>query len=109
MSDATTRPPRQAVLIVADGDYIEVFGSKSIDVHFARMPQASNRGGEQLADVVMEAALPLRYRDLYDRSLLRANGIAKPLSAEVALYARAKKRALKAVDEFKDEKRGQVA
>lgn len=101
--DAPQRPQRQAVLIVADGDYIEVFAAKNVDVHVAKMPQAETRRGERIADVVMEMALPLRYRELYDRSLLRGNAIVRPLSAEVALAASSMKRTFKALNRLKDE------
>jgi hypothetical protein len=96
MNHCKQRPPRQAVLIVADGDYIEVFG-EGVDVHVARMPQSGTRQMEDLAEQVLHEALPLRYRPLFDRSKLRCNAVIRPLPAEVAYDALRTKRLMAAL------------
>jgi hypothetical protein len=93
--DVLSRPKRQAVLIVADGNYIEVFGD-GVDVHVAKIPQAGTVGMEDLAEHCLLQALPLRFRSLFDRSKLRGNAYVAPLRAEVAQDALRLKRMLAA-------------
>lgn len=94
------KTPKQAVLIVANGDYLEAFADKSIDVHIARVPSALTPRGERIAEACLEKSLPLRYRDLWRRDLLRANALVRPLTAEMALAALVTKDCIAALSEF---------
>jgi hypothetical protein len=110
--DVQSPPKRQAVLIVADGDYIEVFG-EAVDVHVAKLPQAGSREMGDVAEQCLELALPHRYRSLFDRSKLRCNAVIRPLSPIAALQALATKQAVVALnrlqDALKDAREGDAA
>ena len=96
--DDTNRPKRQAVLIVVHADgYLEGFAPKNLDIAFARVPAATSAFGQAVADDCFEMMLPLRYRELWRRDLLRANGTAHPLSAQSVLDALAAKDAIAAL------------
>lgn len=109
MDCPTPRPSRQAVLIVADGDYLEFFSDKSVDVHVAKVPQPGSRSMENLSDFILESTLPHRYRSLFDRSKLRGNAIIRPLSSSDALQALRVKRAVVALNQLQDELEGDRA
>lgn len=107
--DCSTKPPRrQAVLIVANGDYIEVFG-EAVDVHVAKLPQAGSREMESLAEECLDFALPLRYRSLFDRSKLRCNAIIRPLPASVALQALRTKQGIVALNQLQESQEVEAA
>lgn len=100
--DSCKRPPsRQAVLVAVhpDGD-LEAFANKSVDVRFVRMPVAHSLEGERIAEDCFELMLPRRYRDLWRRDLLRANGTTHPLTAQSALDALAAKDCIAALEPF---------
>ncbi|QDT74835.1 hypothetical protein [Lacipirellula limnantheis] len=100
---------RQQVLAVCNGNYVEFFAERNIDIHVAKIPQPDTCGLEDLAEQCLECSIPLRFRHLFDRSKLRGNAFIAPLAATVALYARAKRRALSQVDRIAEDERGAVA
>jgi hypothetical protein len=66
------------------------------------MPVAETKRGERIADVCLERMIPPRFRQLYDRSLLRANASVRPLDADAALAARSMSRAIKSLNRLQD-------
>lgn len=109
MNCPTPPPKRQAVLIVADGDFLEIFSDEPVSIHVARMPQADTRRGERIADACLERMIPPRFRELFDRSKLRGNAIISPLLPSVALQALRTKRAVVALNQLQDELEGDAA
>ena len=93
---------RPHILVVADGDYLEFFSDDSVALHVARVPGAETMRGERIADACLERMIPPRFRQLYDRSLLRANTSVRPLNAEAALAARSMSRAIKSLNRLQD-------
>lgn len=92
MNSRKQPPPRQAVLVVVHTDgYLEAFADKSVDVRFARMLEFDTPAGEDFAEQCFEMLLPRRYRDLWRRDFLRANGttdLLRPQAVADALAAR---------------------
>jgi hypothetical protein len=88
MDCPTPRPRRQAVLVVIHVDgFLEAFAEKNIDVAFARQLDFNTPRGERIADECFEMLLPRRYRDLWRRDYLRANGTTDLLTADAVLDA----------------------
>ena len=89
MDDSCNKPPkRQAVLVVHHDDGLaQAFAHKNIDVVFARMPAATSEFGRRVAEDCFELLLPKRYRDLWRRDYLRANGSTTPLRVETIAAA----------------------
>ena len=103
MDSCKQPPPRQAVLVAVHPDgFLEAFANKSVDVRFVRMPVAHSRESECLAEDCFELMLPPRYRDLWRRDLLRANGTTYPLTAQSALDALAAKDCIGALNQLSE-------
>ena len=78
------RQPRQKVLIVAHSDnFIEVYGD-NIDVEITRSPVASSTEAERLAEDIVEACLPPRFKSLYWPGKAKATASLRPLHAQTA-------------------------
>lgn len=86
MKPANRPAPMQDVLIVADGDTIEVFGER-LNARIVRVPVADTIKGERVADDCLEQLLPPRWRKLWRRDLLRNVGTTRPLRPEMVLRA----------------------
>jgi hypothetical protein len=98
-------PRRQAVLVAAYADgFLEVFAEMTVDVHIARVPMAHSREGEIIAEDCFELAMPRRFRQLFRRDRLRANGTARPLAAETAHAALATRDVLAALTHLANER-----
>lgn len=94
-------PPRQAVLVVVHVDgFIEAFAEKSVDVCFARLLEFDTPAGELLAEECFEMMLPKRYRDLWRRDYLRANGTTDLLRPQAVIDALAAKDCIAAIEPF---------
>ena len=103
MDSCKQPPPRQAVLVAVHSDgFLEAFANKSVDVRFFRMPVAQTREGERGADECFELMIPPRYRELWRRDLLRANGTSRPFPAQAALDALAAKDCIAALNRLAD-------
>ena len=100
--DCSKKPPRrQAVLIsVASDGYIEAFADKNIDIMIQRIPAASSQFGERAAEACFVLLLPKRFRDLWRRDFLRANAIARPLTAKMVGTALAARDCIAALEPF---------
>lgn len=83
---------------------LEAFAERNLDVAFARIPVASNQASERLAEECFELMLPRRYRDLWRRDYLRANGTTEPLSPEAVMAALAAKDSVAALESFMSSK-----
>lgn len=81
------QPPRRDVLVVIDGDYMEVYGEPGVRVHVAQIPQTGAIASEALAEVCMTLALPPNFRRLYRADYMRANASTFPISASTARAA----------------------
>ena len=103
MDDSCKKPPkRQAVLAVVDGHYLELFAERNIDLCIIRVPQGGTPATEDLAEQCLEAAIPLRYRPLFDRRFLRANAFIAPLPADVAQDSFRLKRIVAALNKWQE-------
>ena len=88
MDSCKQPPPRQAVLVAVHPDgFLEAFANRSVDVRFYRIPVANSVEGERVAEACFELMLPPRYRGLWRRDMLRANGSSRPLTAQAAMDA----------------------
>lgn len=96
------RPQRQVVLGVADGQFIEFYAERNIDLCIIRVPQGGTPATEDLAEQCLEAAIPLRYRPLFDRRFLRANAFIAPLPADVAQDSFRLKRIVAALNKWQE-------
>ena len=70
-----TRP--EPVLVVVNGDWLEVYGSKGIHLHVVQKPYmgtSSSVEAELMAESYVDAKLPFRYRQLYVPGFLRWQG-----------------------------------
>ncbi len=103
MATVTPRPKRQAVLVLVEPDgYFTAYAEPNIDVMICRVPMAHTREGERLADECVELMLPQRYLDLYRADYQRANGFARPLSADAARAALATQEALQELNKLQE-------
>lgn len=100
---------RQGVLVLADGNYVEFFAERNIDIHVAKIPQPGSYGLEGLAEQCLEASIPWRFRHLFDRSKLRGNAFIWPLPASVAQDALRVKRIVAAVNKLQEEAESEAA
>lgn len=99
MNSRKQPPPRQAVLIAIHTDgYLEAFADKSVDVRFERMLDFNTPAGELLAEECFDMLLPRRYRDLWRRDCLRANGTTDLLRPQAVLDALAVKDCVAALE-----------
>ena len=86
--DTVKRQPKQKVLIIAHPDnYIEVYGD-NIDVEIVRSIVASTPEAECIAEDIVEASLPLRFKPLYWPGKAKVTASLRPLHAQTAHEAR---------------------
>lgn len=108
--DYPQKPPqRQTALMVADGNYVEFFAERNIDIHVAKIPQPGSSRLEDLAEQCMECSIPWRFRHLFDRSKLRGNAFIAPLPASVAEDALRVKRIIAALNTLQDAAESEAA
>ncbi len=95
-------PSRQPVLIVSHPDgHVEIFSDRHVDVYVARVPVASSREAEVMAEDVIEMLIPRRYRGLYRADRLRKNGTTRPLLPSVLADSIRARKDIDAINELR--------
>lgn len=74
-------PPRSSLLVIAHGDgHIAAYAERHIDVCIRQAMTCMTQDAERLADEILIADLPQRYRDLYRADYLRATHTIRPIT-----------------------------